>query len=79
MGMGFLFFSPIFGHTRGTWKFPGQGSNLNWICDLRDRCGKAGSFTHCTWPGVKPQKSLTHCATAETPGFLFGMMKMLWN
>ena len=36
----------FFGHIHGTWKFPGQGSNLNRGCNWRHNCSNAGSLTH---------------------------------
>ena len=64
----FLFFF-FFGHTRGIWKFLGQGSNLSCICNLYHSC----SNTYWTRQGIKPMPSqrktasLAHWAIAETP------------
>jgi len=70
----FLFFS----HTHGIQKFPGRGSNLSQNCDLcRHSSSNAGSFTHCTRPGIKPAppqrqaRPLTPCTTAGTPKIKF--------
>ena len=43
------------GFTHGTWQFPDQGQNPSLNCDLHHSCGNA--------------RSLTHCATAETPKY----------
>ena len=47
------FFAFVFGCTHSIWKFfIGQGLNMNGSCDLCYSCGRAGSLTQCTWPGV---------------------------
>ena len=33
-------------HTHNIQKFPGQGSNPSWSCELRHSCGNTGSLTH---------------------------------
>ena len=47
----FIFF---FGCTHSIWKFPGQGSNPKYSCDLHHICSKARSLTYCTGPGTEP-------------------------
>ena len=77
----FFFFS---GHTHGTWKFPGQGSNLSWSCNLCYSCCNARLFKPCTRPGIKlapPQtqgRSLTHCAIARTSSII-AFYHTAWN
>ena len=69
----FLFFCLFQGHTRGIWKFPGQGSNRS--CSHRPTPepqqhsiqamsvtyttahGNAGSLTHPVRPGIEPTTS----------------------
>lgn len=51
MGAAAFFFS---GHTCGIWKFPGQGSNSNSICDLYHSCGNAGALTPFARLGIEP-------------------------
>ena len=69
---GILFFL-FFGHPCDIWKFPGQGSNPSWSCNLCHSCINAGSPAHCTRLGIEPvfpwrwAISLTHCARARTP------------
>ena len=69
----FLFFFSFQGHTHGTWKFPGKGSNPSCSCrptpqprrhGIQARSatytkvpGNARSLTHEARPGVKPTSS----------------------
>ena len=41
------------GGAQGTWKFPGQGSNLSHSRDLRHSCSNTGSLAHCTTGGTR--------------------------
>ena len=47
----FVFF--LFGHPRHM-ELPSQGSDPSCSCNLRSRCGNAGSLTQCAQPGVEP-------------------------
>ena len=47
--LAFFFF---YGHTHGTWKFPGQGSNLSYSFDLCCSCCNTGFLTHHTTAGT---------------------------
>ena len=49
-----LFFFFSFLVTLWHMEFPGQGSDPSHIFDLRHRCGKSRSITHCSRPGIKP-------------------------
>ena len=70
----YLFF---YGHTRGIWKFPGQGLNLSHSYSLCCSCDNAGSFYplyQARDQTPAPQQTqatavgfLTHCTTAGTP------------
>ena len=48
------FLKKFYSHIHSTWKFLSQGLNLSYSCDLCHSCSNA--------------RSLTHCATAGTPG-----------
>ena len=37
------------GHAPGIWKFPGQGLNLSYSCNLHRSCGNAASFNPLRW------------------------------
>ena len=52
---------PLFSHTRGTWKLPGQGSNPSHSCDLGHSCGIAGSLTYSARPRIKPESPQRQC------------------
>ena len=49
-----LIFVFVFCHTRGLYKFLGQGLGPSCSCGLRHSYGKARSLTHYTGPGIKP-------------------------
>ena len=55
---------PFNGHTHGTWKFLGQGSNPSHSCHLHHSCGNAESLNHCARPGNKS-------ATLQSESFFF--------
>ena len=54
----FIFLILVFGCTHSMWKFPGQGLNLSFSCDLRHSCGTARSLIHCTKAGTPVVKIL---------------------
>lgn len=72
-----LFYFLSWSHLRGTWKFPSPRSNSIQSCDLHPSCSNNGFLTHCTGPEIKlvpPQRqagSLTNCATAGTPTYIW--------
>ena len=73
----FFFFFPFYSHTRGIWKFPGQGSNRSYSCwptpqpqqhqiqaesvTYATAHGNTGSLTHWAKPGVEPASSQRQC------------------
>ena len=58
----------FFSCAHAIWKFPWQGSNRSYSCDLC--CSYTRSLTHCAELGIelaqskRQARSLTHCATA---------------
>ena len=50
-----FFFSLFNGHAPSVWKFLGQELNPGVSCDPLHSCSNAGSFTHCTRLGIKPE------------------------
>ena len=76
----FVIFCLLYGHTHGTWKFPGQGSNSSHSCNLHHRYGNARSFNPLCLAGDQAHTStalsatavgfLTPCTTAGTPPLL---------
>ena len=55
----------FYGHTHGTWKFPGQGQNPSCSCDLL-HWAKDKTLTSTTTHAAAV-RFLTHCATVGTP------------
>ena len=43
----------FYGHTHGIGKFPGQGLNLNYSCDLPAAAAMLDPLTHCTRLGIE--------------------------
>ena len=50
----FLFVCLFYGHTRGTWKFPGQEMNQSHSCDLHHSCINAWSFNTGSFNPLHP-------------------------
>ena len=49
-----LFFFFSHGCMQGLWKFPCQGLNPNWSCDLCHSCSNLDPLTHWSQLGIKP-------------------------
>ena len=64
-------------------KFPGQGSNTSYSCDLHRSCSNARSFNPLCWAGdwtcilVLQRCRWSHCVTAGTP-VLVVLIPTLW-
>ena len=59
----FIFFF-FYSHTRGIWKFLGQGLNPSWSCDLLHSCSNARSFNPLHWTKDVTHTSAVTWATA---------------
>ena len=59
--------------TNGIWKFPGQGSNPTWSCNLCHSYSNAKSLNHCAKLGMKPSNPQW-----PEPQQIFFLLKYIW-